>query len=232
MNDPRLDGRLGHAVDHAGLLGLGQGEAALLPDRPQALGPVGAHAGQDDAQRERPVHLRRRDHQHVGRRAVQRVARLLVEDDHDRSAPAGELRVDARGRDQDRAGLDRLPVARLAHGDGAAGVEPLRERLREAARDVLDDEDRRREAGGQAGDDDLEGGGSAGRGGDDDALGRRRARGLAGALARPASGGRAPARPRAPGSSRRAPPPGSACSWAARTTCPRSPWRRARARAA
>ena len=107
------------------------------------LRAVAAHAGEHHADGLAARGPRDGAQQGVHRGTVPVDGRVLGHAQHVAGAAAGQLQVAAAGRDVRDAGAHHLVVLRLLHVDAAQRVEPARERLREAGRHVLCDEDRR-----------------------------------------------------------------------------------------
>ncbi len=119
VHHPRGDRALRHAAELRRARLLGDGDAALGLDRPEALGPVGAGAGQHDADGALLVVLGERSEEGVDRQV--KPASQLPRDEREDPAPDGEVSVG--GDDVDAVRLHRHAVRRLDH---RSGVPPSR----------------------------------------------------------------------------------------------------------
>ena len=134
----------GHAPDHAGFLVLRDDVAAGGDQRLAAGKPVGAHAGQHQAERLAAPHRGGGGEHRVDRRLAEIHHRAVVERDHRGAVVAARDRhVAAAGGDVDGAGIDRLALPALVHRALGDARQVLGQDGGEGRRHVLGDQHRR-----------------------------------------------------------------------------------------
>lgn len=137
IHEPGADGRDRHAVVAGGLRLLHHADAAVLLDRPQAGGAVGARARQDHAGSVRLLIDREREEEVVDGPAQPARLHELGEFEHallDREPAAG-------GDDVDGVALDVLASLALQHVQIGMPIQELRQHALVIGIEVLDDDE-------------------------------------------------------------------------------------------
>jgi hypothetical protein len=134
VGDARVDRAARHAVELCGLRQLNEADAAVLLDRLETEGPVGAHAREHDTDGVRAQLLGERAKEEVDRQARVRL--------HEVERPPEERDVRARRGQVDVVRLDDHPVFDLEHLHARRPPEELHEQALVLGRAVLHDHER------------------------------------------------------------------------------------------
>ncbi|MBX9873726.1 MAG: hypothetical protein K2X84_02630, partial [Beijerinckiaceae bacterium] len=136
------DDRTRHAPDRAALLVLGDHGRAGAAQGTCALGAVGAHSGEHEAQGRRSEVPGGVVEQHVDRRTAEAYGRAIVDAGGDVAEPPVDAEMPAAGRDVDRAPDQSLAVEGLARGNADIARDLLGKGGGEHRWHVLDDDRR------------------------------------------------------------------------------------------